>query len=131
MDPTRWPLAPYARVLAQHKSEQHVHQAAGGWKLIAGMLTAATLIFTSGCAKTDWIDRTLVTVDVTGTWNGIVGGSASGGRSSVDLYLELEQKGSTVKGFVQMIPDVATKSSGPVEGTVARLPGSGQEPWWS
>jgi hypothetical protein len=36
-------------------------------KLIVGLLAAVTLVFGSGCAKTDWIDRTLVTVDVTGT----------------------------------------------------------------
>jgi hypothetical protein len=39
-------------------------------KTIVGILIAATLLFGSGCAKTDWIDRTLVTEDVTGTWSG-------------------------------------------------------------
>jgi hypothetical protein len=34
------------------------------------MLTLAALAFGSGCAKTDWIGRTLVTVDVTGSWYG-------------------------------------------------------------
>ena len=33
-----------------------------------GLLIATTLVGGSGCAKTDWIDRTLVTVDVTGSW---------------------------------------------------------------
>jgi hypothetical protein len=28
---------------------------------------AAAVVFASGCAQKDWIDRTLVTVDVTGT----------------------------------------------------------------
>jgi len=32
------------------------------------MLTLAALAFGSGCAKTDWIGRTLVTLDVTGSW---------------------------------------------------------------
>jgi hypothetical protein len=31
------------------------------------MLIGATLAVGSGCARSDWIDRTLVTVDVTGT----------------------------------------------------------------
>ena len=35
---------------------------------------AAALVFASGCAQTDWIDRTLVTVDVTGSWYGTIGG---------------------------------------------------------
>ena len=32
-------------------------------KAIGGRLVAAVLAVGSGCAKTDWIDRTLVTVD--------------------------------------------------------------------
>ena len=31
-------------------------------KAIVGVLIAATLLFATGCAKTDWIDRTLVTL---------------------------------------------------------------------
>jgi hypothetical protein len=38
------------------------------------MLTLAALAFDSGCAKTDWIGRTLVTVDVTGSWYGRASG---------------------------------------------------------
>jgi hypothetical protein len=83
----------------------------------ARLLVAATLIFAAGCTKQDWIDRTLVTVDVTGTWSGKVSGSPVG-----DLSLELNQQGSTVKGSLQ----AGTRSSsytgdvsGPVEGTVA------------
>ena len=34
-------------------------------------LALALLLTTSlGCAEKDWIDRTLVTADVTGTWQG-------------------------------------------------------------
>ena len=44
-------------------------------KIIAGLIIAAALVFSFGCAKTDWIDRTLVTVDVTGTWEGRVEGA--------------------------------------------------------
>jgi hypothetical protein len=39
-------------------------------KFTAPLLIAATLVFGSGCAKTDWIDRTLVTVDIAGSWFG-------------------------------------------------------------
>jgi hypothetical protein len=43
-------------------------------KVIARVLIVAALAFSSGCARTDWIERTLVTVDVTGTWFGRAGG---------------------------------------------------------
>ena len=33
-------------------------------------LVATALVLGSGCVKQDWIDRTLVTVDVTGNWHG-------------------------------------------------------------
>jgi hypothetical protein len=66
-------------------------------KTIVGMLIAATVGFGSGCARTDWIDRTLVTVDVTGTWFGSAGG---GSGAPGDLLFELEQQGSTIKGSV-------------------------------
>jgi len=42
-------------------------------KSIVCLLIASTLAVGLGCAKTDWIDRTLVTVDVTGTWYGPLG----------------------------------------------------------
>ena len=42
-------------------------------KRLIGLLIATTLEIGSGCAKPDWIDGTLVTVDVTGTWTGSVG----------------------------------------------------------
>jgi hypothetical protein len=75
----------------------------------ARLLVAATLIFAAGCAKQDWIDRTLVTVDVTGTWYGGVRGS------SMILLFELEQQGATVKGSVQFAPG----TRGDIEGTLA------------
>ena len=66
-------------------------------KRLIGLLIATTLVIGSGCAKQDWIDRTLVTVDVTGTWSGSTGGSAS---SPGDLLFELKQHGEKVKGSV-------------------------------
>jgi hypothetical protein len=73
----------------------------------ARLLVAATLIFAAGCAKQDWIDRTLVTENVTGTWEGTW-------FTGHGLLFELEQQGSTVKGSVQL-----TLRPGPLEGTVA------------
>ena len=79
-----------------------------------GMLIAATLVVGFGCAKQDWIDRTLVTIDVTGTWQEYSAGQAP-------FRLELEQQGSKVKGFVrlQMAPGMGENPTGPLEGTVA------------
>ena len=90
----------------------------------AGLILAGALVFGSGCAKTDWIDRTLVTVDVTGTWYGGIGG---GYGSSKDVLFEFDQQGSTVKGFMRL-PTGGTSLSGsssarinpgPIDGTVA------------
>jgi hypothetical protein len=72
-----------------------LHRPGDDMKAIVGLLVAVALAVGSGCVKQDWIDRTLVTVDVTGTWYGTTTGAGGG-----EVWLELEQKGSTVKGFV-------------------------------
>jgi len=85
-------------------------------KIIAGVLIAAALTLGSGCARSDWIDRTLVTVDVTGTWYGRFPGTGILG----DVFLELEQQGATVKGFMRTGgPGYGGVTSGPIDGTVA------------
>ena len=84
-------------------------------RMLTRGLIAAALAFASGCASTDWIDRTLVTVDVTGTWSG-----ASEGRVSEEMWFELKQEGSTVKGSLRLFAKTSTGDlSGPIEGTVA------------
>jgi hypothetical protein len=96
-------------------------------KTIVGVLIAATLAIGSGCAKTDWIERTLVTVDVTGTWNGSVGGMGTGGGKPPDLLFELEQQGSTVKAVMRLPAGGSSQSvsygsrinPGPLVSTVA------------
>jgi hypothetical protein len=40
-------------------------------KFIVCLSIASTLAVSCGCAKTDWIDRRLVTVDVTGSFRRI------------------------------------------------------------
>jgi hypothetical protein len=57
---------------------------------IVGELIAATLAAGSGCTRSDWIDRTLVTVDVTGVWSGTFGG-LRGPYDRGGLLFELEQ----------------------------------------
>ena len=80
---------------------------------------ATALLLGSGCTKQDWIDRTLVTVDVTGTWYGSPGGStlAHPGEFSLDL----KQEGATVQGFLQSKTGSGTAGpiGGPISGTVA------------
>jgi len=55
------------------------------------ILVVTTFAVRSGCGKSDWIERTLVTADVTGTWVG------RGGT----LELALEQHGPKVTGKMQ------------------------------
>jgi hypothetical protein len=88
-------------------------------KAIVGLVVAGVLVFGSGCAtKQDWIDRTLVTVDVTGSWYGSMGSGSRMGTPS-EIYLELAQKGQTVTGFIRVKPEQAlTAPNGPIDGTV-------------
>jgi hypothetical protein len=84
-------------------------------RAVTRVLIAGVLALGYGCASTDWIDRTLVTVDVTGTWVGRIGGGISR-----DVVLELEQKGSTVKGLVKSPSSGGSGAPpGPIDGTVA------------
>jgi len=76
---------------------------------------ATALVFGSGCAKQDWIDRTLVTVDVTGSWRGTIGGALG----NQELWLDLEQTGSKVGGSQRVQPDQSRPASGPIEGSVS------------
>jgi len=85
-------------------------------KAMARVLMLAALICDSGCARTDWIERTLVTVDVSGTWDGSVGGA--GGPGSGSLWFELEQQGSTVKGSMQSNLWAYGVPTRPIDGTV-------------
>ena len=84
-------------------------------KRLMGILIATTLVIGSGCAKQDWIDRTLVTVDVTGTWEG----NAQGTSVANTLQLELNQQGPNVTGYLRMAGFAATPGSGPIVGSVA------------
>lgn len=87
-------------------------------RTIIRVLIVAALTFGSGCAKTDWIDRTLVTVDVTGSWYGRTT-PVGGGFLIGDFFLELDQRGSTVKGTLRLRGTGAANVAEPIEGTVA------------
>jgi len=94
-------------------------------KSFAVMLIAVALAFGSGCARTDWIDRTLVTVEVTGVWSGkaYIANAESG--LIVDVRLELQQEGPKVKGSIRPSGSIPwgsldrSPTAGSIEGTVA------------
>jgi len=79
----------------------------------------ATLALGSGCAKPDWIQQTLVTVDVTGVWVG--GTTRPSFYGPTEIRLELEQQGSKVTGYFRALPPYPPFGlvNGPLEGTVA------------
>ena len=72
---------------------------------------AASFVFASGCAQKDWIDRTLVTVDVTGTWARVGGGQP--------VTIVLEQQGPKVSGFLMTQGYKQIGTWRPLDGTVA------------
>jgi len=87
-------------------------------KAMAGLLLTTLLTMSAGCAqREDWIDRTLVTVDVTGTWR------ATNPTNGVVIQLDLQQQGPTVKGVMRVVggssQNPAGTRDGPIEGTVA------------
>ncbi len=90
--------------------------------IIVGVLIAAVLAFSSGCARSDWIDRTLVTVDVTGVWQGSM--TSWDGQPAIDeeVSFELQQKGPNVTGYFKTHgrwSSQSTRTSGPIEGSVS------------
>jgi len=94
-------------------------------RTVTRVLIAAALAFGAGCVRGDWIDRTLVTVDVTGVWAGkaYIPHAVSG--LIIDVRLELEQQGPKVKGSIRPSGSIPWRSldrsptAGPIEGTVA------------
>jgi hypothetical protein len=90
-------------------------------KTLAGLFLATLVALTAGCAQKDWIDRTLVTVDVTGTWYGRgSGGSGTTGVATAGFAMQLEQQGATVKGSIFPPSGAGAGTfSGPIDGAVA------------
>ena len=100
-----------ARALARQESDDlRKNPGCRRMKLIAGLLMTAALAVASGCARTDWIDRTLVTVDVTGDW--VI-------WPDNNLWLELKQEGTKVTGSYRWTGWWASEDrGGPLEGTL-------------
>jgi len=74
------------------------------------LILMVSVVVGVGCAKPDWIQSTLGTVDVTGTWRSTEGGF-------IDLSLELEQSGAKVHG--SSLRRGFGTNAGAIEGTVA------------
>jgi len=94
-------------------------------RLMPLMFVATVLACSSGCAKSYWIQGTLVPVDVTGTWVGSSNRPSGDSTTSFEARFELKQQGSKVAGLFRVFgpaglaalwPDVP---SGPIEGSVA------------
>jgi hypothetical protein len=89
-------------------------------RTIGAIFIAVALGIGAGCTTPpDWIDRTLVTVDVTGTWQGA--SPVKVGPGYPDLWLELQQQGPKAKGSsrARIGGGLPVMLSGPIEGTVA------------
>jgi hypothetical protein len=88
---------------------------------LAVLGVAAGLLLGSGCAsRPDWIESTLVTVDVTGRWHGTFTGS--GGSHSMYVDLALAQSGARVVGTIRAYGAFtfgARSLDGTLEGSVA------------
>jgi hypothetical protein len=85
---------------------------------IGRVMLVAVLTLGSGCAKPDWIQQTLVTVDVTGVWVGSMGR----GNAITEVRFELEQHGPNVKGyFLPLLTSTSAFSyfKGPIDGSVS------------
>jgi hypothetical protein len=62
-----------------------LHHLDDAMKTLAGLLLATLLTMTAGCEQKDWIDRTLITVDVTGTWTGRFAAPDGGGSAGLPI----------------------------------------------
>jgi len=80
-------------------------------------IIAVVFVFASGCTQKDWIDRTLVTVDVTGVWEG----TQMGTGFAWGIELVLKQEGAKVTGEVKGIRNArgTAESPIPIVGTVS------------
>src|SRR5262249_38694987 len=78
------------------------------------LAVGAALLVASGCARSDWIDQTLVPVDGTGGWRGTTNRSGSA-YSGGSIELTLQQSGPKVTGQFRTAAGGAPM---PVEGSV-------------
>ena len=87
---------------------------------VAGMIVSASL----GCARPDWIQSTLVTVDVSGEWQGNITRPA-GAYGPGLIYLSLRQSGPKVTGTFSLGVNKDVPLEGKLSGDVLRIQGRG------
>jgi hypothetical protein len=73
------------------------------------------LLIASGCARSDWIEGTLVTVDVSGRWTGTWTGSGTAG----DFEMTLRQTGPKASGNINLPGAHVNEFSGPILGAIS------------
>ena len=83
----------------------------------AGLLIGLLLLTSAGCARRDWVSDLLVLTDVTGTWQGSVGGMGPGVGGvrfpGAPITMVLQQNGPKVTGELSW-----SRGQGRVEGVV-------------
>jgi len=87
---------------------------------VAGLIVSASL----GCARPDWIQSTLVTVDVSGEWQGNITRPA-GAYGPGLIYLSLRQSGPKVTGTFSLGVNKDVPLEGTLSGDVLRIQGRG------
>jgi len=78
--------------------------------MIAWLAMGLLMLAAAGCTRPDWIEQTLVTVDVTGVWKGTYG--------IEPFEVTLQQSGPKVTGQFMMRTGGQGRVDGPVEGTI-------------
>ena len=85
-------------------------------RTMASLILVLPVLGGAACARRDWIDQTLVTVDVTGIWEGNVHSTTGPGGGGLELTLQ--QKGAQVVGTSRGSGGGSTYNIGTIEGTV-------------
>lgn len=89
---------------------------------LLAVLLVAPLLLGLGCAKTPWVDRTVITEDVNGVWLGFMARPNGEPMVNGQLRLELQQRASRVTGSVYASSSwLGSKGqpSLPIEGSMA------------
>ena len=82
--------------------------------MLRNILVPMLLLSAAGCARPDWIQQTLVTVDVAGRWTGKWSGAGGGG----DFGMTLQQDGPKATGKIELTGWDAHNWNGPIAGTL-------------
>ncbi len=81
-------------------------------RTLCALTIGLAMVIASGCAqRADWIQETLVTVDVTGVWKGTAHPTVGVGGN---MEMSLKQRGPKVTGEYRL-----RIGTGPIEGTVS------------